>query len=109
MKNTFPLDNTTAGAHARGEAVLALYRKAGAADSFDEMVAMAIADLAILSDIEAGISYAEARAEGDGYVHSGMTARNACDDGAELAEEILEAERLAARRGDGGLYDGVLE
>lgn len=108
MKNKFPLDNTTAGAHARGEAILALYRKAGSADSFDEMVTQAIADLAILSDIEAGISHAEAKAEGDGYAHTGMTARSACDDGAELAEEMLEAERLAARREDGGLYDEVV-
>lgn len=109
MTTKFPLDNTTAAAHARAEAILALYKKAGCDAGFDDTVTMAIADLAILSDIEAGISHAEAKAEGDGYQHTGTTARFACEHGAELAEETLEAERLAAQRDAGGLYDEVLE
>lgn len=107
-QNLFPLDDTTAAAHARGEAILALYKKAGCDADFDEAVTMAIADLAVLSDIVAGISHAEARAEGDGYAHSGMPARRACEDAADIAEEMLEAEREAARRDDGGLYDEVI-
>lgn len=109
MKNKFPLDDTTSAACTRAEAILSLYRRAGSDASFDEMLTEAIADLAILSDVEAGISHAEAMAEGDGYRHTGMTARSACENGADIAEELLEAERLAARRGDGGLYDGVLK
>lgn len=107
MSKKFPLDDTTAAAHSRGEAILALYTSAGMAGDFAELLTGAIADLAILADIEAGVSRAEAAAEGDPHGGSGLTARLACEDGADLAEDILESERLEASRGDGGLYDEV--
>lgn len=108
MKTMFPLDNTRSAACCRAEAVLALYKSAGCREEWQEMLTMAIADLAMLSDAEYGVSCAEARSEGDPCGGTGMSAESACEEGAALAREVMDEEQRQAARDDGGLYDDVL-
>lgn len=108
MKNKFPLDNTRSAACCRAEAILALYPRTENAEGWQETLTMAIADLAILSEAEAALSQAEARAEGDPCGGTGMSAEYVCEDGAALAREVMDEERRQAAREDGGLYDEVL-
>ena len=101
MKRTdFPTDDSITAAANRAEAVLGLYSKARPTaqwGGWQEMLTQAIADLAILSQIEANVAHAEAQAEGESG-GGGYDAGLACEHGAELAETMFkEQERRDLR------------
>jgi len=95
-RNDFPLDESITAAANRAEAVLGLYSKAKPTaqwGGWQEMLTQAIADLAILSQIEANVANAEARADGESG-GGGYDAALACEHGADLAETMFkDAER----------------
>jgi hypothetical protein len=94
-RDTFPITDDVSGACARAETILEHYGKARGQSRGDlfTLVARAMADLAILSDVEYGIAWGEARAEGGDYPH-GHSAESACDEAGEIARETLNDDRL---------------
>ena len=95
-RNDFPLDDSLTAAANRAEAVLSLYSKARPTarwGGWQEMLTQAIADLAILSQMESDIANAEALADGESG-GGGYDAALACEHGADLAETMFkDAER----------------
>lgn len=107
-RNDFPTDESITASANRAEAVLSLYSKARPAQEWggwQAMLSQAIADLAILSQTEAIVAHAEARAEGEPCAFDSMSIREACEDAAELAETMWrDAERESMNELD---RDGV--
>lgn len=89
-RDTFPLADDCGAACVRAETILAHYEKARGDSRGDwfAIVARAMADLAILAEVEYGIACGEARAEGGPHPR-GFGAAGACDDAAELAADVL--------------------
>lgn len=98
MKNKFPLDNTRSAACCRAEAIISLYPRSSSPSEWQETLTTAIADLAILAEAEAALSQAEARAEGDPCGGTGLNAEAACEEGAAMARDVIEEERMQAER-----------
>lgn len=98
--NDLPAENTAGAAYTRAAAVLAYYAKgtgrSGRGADYEEMIADIIADLAIHCEEEAGVAAAEARAEGE-LTNGGSTVESICEQGAELARSLLNADYEASR------------
>jgi hypothetical protein len=107
-RNDFPTDESITAASGRAEAVLSLYSKAKPAQEWggwQAMLSQAIADLAILSQAEAIVAHAEAKAEGEPCALDSMSIREACEDAADIAETMWrDAERESMNELD---RDGV--
>ncbi len=99
-RNDFPTDDSINAAANRAEAVLSIYSKAKPTaewGGWQEMLTQAIADLAILSQIEANVAHAEARADGESG-GGGYDAGLACEHGADLAETMFKAQERSDLR-----------
>lgn len=99
-RNDFPTDDSITAAANRAEAVLGLYSKAKPTaqwGGWQEMLTQAIADLAILSQIEANVANAEAQADGESG-GGGYDATLACEHGADLAETMFKSQERSDLR-----------
>ena len=92
-------ENTSGAAYARAEGLMTRYAemtgRSSRGEAFEETLAVMIADLAILWEIESGVSAAEAAAEGG--VAGGGTVEGICEQGAGYARELLDAEEEESR------------
>ena len=98
-RDTFPVADDLASATIRAETVLENYRKARGdkRGSWYDLVARAIADLAILADYEYGLSCAEARDSREQLPH-GFDAEGICEEALEIVRAVFNDARL--RRDD---------
>jgi hypothetical protein len=88
-KNDFPIDETITAAANRAEAVLSIYSNSKPSTEWggwQAMLSQAIADLAILSQTEAIVAHAEAKADGESCAVGCMGIRDVCDVAADIAE-----------------------
>lgn len=96
---TFPLADDLPSATIRAETVLEHYSKArgDSRGNWYDLVARAIADLAILADYEHGLSCAEARDSREQLPH-GFDAEGICEEALEIVRAVFNDARL--RRDD---------
>jgi hypothetical protein len=88
-KSPFPTDDTVSDAADRGEAVLALYRKHGFADeSWDELLTLAIQDVALHGYVESGVASQEP--DGDGC---SISPELLCGDAGARARDLISDEQ----------------
>jgi len=85
----FPTADTVSAAATRGEAVLALYRKHGFADEpWDDLLALAIQDVALHGYVEGGVASQEP--DGDG---GSVSPELLCEDAGARARDLINDEQ----------------